>query len=261
MYRKLGHHLMLSSTLSNVGEANLDLGRYEAAITSFGECLEVVAGMDATDTERDGWRAYILPMLGDALLASGDEDAARAAWTQDLAVLARISGHPGTQQMFDTRTEAEVRERLSALVISAMPESANYCSFRDPEAVLDILPRLAVTWTVVMATTARVSAARVGRQFLGVVQAAWGAISTMRSALRAVEMRSSRGMVGTVPPGSRRERAGWVMPARAASSTWDSPSSRRRSRTVWPISKGPSCFGEPLAVFLAVAAWLGEFLV
>jgi hypothetical protein len=37
-----------------------------------------------------------------------------------------------------------------------------------------------------------------------------------------------RGMVGTTPPASMRERAGWVMPARMASSTWDSPSSRRR---------------------------------
>ena len=31
-------------------------------------------------------------------------------------------------------------------------------------------------------------------------------------------MRSSRGIVGTTPPASRRERAGWVMSARAASS-------------------------------------------
>ena len=38
--------------------------------------------------------------------------------------------------------------------------------------------------------------------------AAWGAISTMSSASRAAVIRSSRGMVGTTPPASRRDRAG-----------------------------------------------------
>jgi len=52
--------------------------------------------------------------------------------------------------------------------------------------------------------------------------AACGAISTMRSASRAAEIRSRSGMVGMTPRASRRDRAGWVMPARAASSTWDS---------------------------------------
>ncbi len=36
-------------------------------------------------------------------------------------------------------------------------------------------------------------------------QAAWGDIATMRSASRAAEIRSSRGMVGMTPPASRRE--------------------------------------------------------
>jgi hypothetical protein len=62
-------------------------------------------------------------------------------------------------------------------------------------------------------------------------QAACGAISTMRSASRAVVMRSSRGIVGMTPPASSRDRAGWVIAARRASSVWDSPSARRRSRT------------------------------
>jgi predicted negative regulator of RcsB-dependent stress response len=75
----------------------------------------VVAGKDATEAERDGWRAIVLPVFGDVLLASGDEDAARAAWTQDLAALARMSSQPGTQQMSGTPTESEIRERLSAL--------------------------------------------------------------------------------------------------------------------------------------------------
>jgi hypothetical protein len=36
----------------------------------------------------------------------------------------------------------------------------------------------------------------------------------MRSASRATLIRSSSGMVGTTPPASRRDSAGWVMPAR-----------------------------------------------
>lgn len=57
----------------------------------------------------------------------------------------------------------------------------------------------------------------------------------MRSASRAAEIRSSNGIVGITPPASSRDRAGWVMSARAASSVWDRPSARRRSRTAWPI--------------------------
>ena len=68
-------------------------------------------------------------------------------------------------------------------------------------------------------------------------QAAWGDSATMRSASRAAEIRSSRGMVGMTPPASRRESAGWVMPAWAASSTCDRPRARRRSRTAWPMRK------------------------
>src|SRR5450755_2576805 len=49
-------------------------------------------------------------------------------------------------------------------------------------------------------------------------QAAWGARWTMRSASRAAEIRSSRGMVGMTLPASRRDRAGWVIAARVASS-------------------------------------------
>ena len=68
-------------------------------------------------------------------------------------------------------------------------------------------------------------------------QAAWGDSATMRSASRAAEIRSSRGMVGMTPPASRRESAGWVMPAWAASSTCDRPRAGRRSRTAWPMRK------------------------
>jgi hypothetical protein len=64
-----------------------------------------------------------------------------------------------------------------------------------------------------------------------------GEIWTMRSASRAAEIRSSSGIVGMTPPASSRDRAGCVIPALAASSVWDSPRARRRSRTAWPIRK------------------------
>jgi len=53
----------------------------------------------------------------------------------------------------------------------------------------------------------------------------------MSSASRAMLIHSSSGMVGTTPPASSRESAGWVMPARVASSVWDRPRAKRRSRT------------------------------
>jgi hypothetical protein len=59
MYRQLGHNLNLISALANMGEANLGLRRHEAAVTCSEERLGVVAGMDATEAERDGWRAFI----------------------------------------------------------------------------------------------------------------------------------------------------------------------------------------------------------
>src|ERR1022692_1750464 len=64
-------------------------------------------------------------------------------------------------------------------------------------------------------------------------QAGWGAIWTMRSASRAAVMRSRRGIVGMTPPASRRDRAGWVMPARGARAAWDRPRASRRARTAW----------------------------
>jgi hypothetical protein len=47
-------------------------------------------------------------------------------------------------------------------------------------------------------------------------------------------MRSSSGMVGITPLASRRDRAGWVIAARRASSVWDSHDGcdRRRRRHV-----------------------------
>lgn len=50
-------------------------------------------------------------------------------------------------------------------------------------------------------------------------------------------IRSSTGIVGTVPPASSRDSAGCVIPARAVTSLWDSPRARRRSRTAWPMRK------------------------
>ena len=49
--------------------------------------------------------------------------------------------------------------------------------------------------------------------------AACGATLTMRWASRAAEIRSRSGMVGMTPPASRRDSAGYVMPARVATST------------------------------------------
>jgi len=68
-------------------------------------------------------------------------------------------------------------------------------------------------------------------------------------------------MVGTTPPASSRERAGWVIPARLASSVWDSPRARRRSRTAWPIrNERAACAQRVQAAFGApgqVAAQIG----
>ena len=82
---------------------------------------------------------------------------------------------------------------------------------------------------------------------LRVGQAAGGAMVTMSSAPRAAAMRSSTGMVGTAPPASGRDRAGWVMPARAATSVWDRPSARRRSRTAWPIKNARWASSSPMS--------------
>src|SRR6202042_997562 len=96
----------------------------------------------------------------------------------------------------------------------------------------------------------------------------------MRSASRAVEIRSRRGMVGITPPASRRDRAGWVIPARVARSTWDSAGASRRSRLGRGESQGqppfaqvladkqsPLCLGVAFAVLGAAAAVAGQFVV
>jgi hypothetical protein len=91
-------------------------------------------------------------------------------------------------------------------------------------------------------------------------QAARGAISTMRSASSAVVMRSSKGIVGMTPPASRRDKAGWVMAARRASSVWDRPSACRRSRIARPMRNALG-LGVALPVSVGGAAGAGEVFV
>jgi hypothetical protein len=65
-------------------------------------------------------------------------------------------------------------------------------------------------------------------------------------------------MVGVTRPASRRDRAGWVMSAWPASSTWDRPRARRRSRTARPEQVGALGLGPALAVVPAGCEPVGD---
>lgn len=75
-----------------------------------------------------------------------------------------------------------------------------------------------------------------------------GVIETLRVAWRAAAIRSSTAIVGMPPPRSRRDRAGWVIPARCASSSWDSPASSRSFRTMAPSSMARRASSYPARI-------------
>jgi len=75
----------------------------------------------------------------------------------------------------------------------------------------------------------------------------------MRSASRAVLIRSSRGNGGTTPPASSRERAGWVMPAQLASSCLGQPQGQAAFAYCLADEVCAAGLGVPFAVLCAAA--------
>jgi len=100
LYRRISEGAGEANAWDSLGYAFHHLGRHDRAVT----CYRRAHAMFVTAGDRYG-QAFVLTHLGETLVAAGDTDGARAAWTEALHTFEELN-HPDA---------GAVREQLAAM--------------------------------------------------------------------------------------------------------------------------------------------------